>query len=56
VHSLQTLLDDLATIARNTVVFNTNHPDSAEPPTFESITTPTSLQQRAFDLLGITLK
>ena len=56
VHSFQTLLDDLATVARNTVVFNTSHPDSAQPPTFESITTPTSLQQRAFDLLGITLK
>jgi hypothetical protein len=56
VHSFQTLLKDLATVAKNTIVFNTNHPDSAEEPTFESITTPTPLQQRAFDLLGVALK
>ena len=56
VHSFQTLLRDLATIAKNTIVFNTNHPDSAEEPTFESITTPTPLQRRAFDLLGVALK
>jgi len=56
VHSFQTLLKDLATIARNTMVFNTDNSDSAEVPTFENITTPTPLQQRAFDLLGVTLK
>ena len=56
VHSFQTLLKDLATIARNTVVFNTKHPDSAEGPTFQNITTPTPLQQRAFDLLEVALK
>lgn len=48
-HSFQTLLKDLASIAKNTVVFNVNHSDLAEQPTFESITTPTPLQQRAFE-------
>ena len=56
VHSFQTLLKDLATVARNTVVFNTSNTDSAEVPTFESITIPTPLQQRAFDLLEVTLR
>ena len=56
VHSFQTLLKDLATVARNTVVFNTSNTDSAEVPTFESITIPTPLQQRAFDLLEVALK
>lgn len=56
VHSFQTLLKDLATIAKNTVVFNANHSDPVEQPTFESITTPTPRQQRAFDLLGVALK
>ena len=56
VHSFQTLLKDLATIARNTVVFNTNNTDSAQGPTFENITIPTPLQQRAFDLLEVALK
>lgn len=56
VHSFQTLLKDLATVARNTVVLNTKNTDSAEEPIFHNITIPTPLQQRAFDLLGITLK
>lgn len=56
VHSFQTLLRDLATIAKNTIVFNTNHLDSGEAPTFARITVPTTLQQRAFDLLGIASK
>ena len=56
VHSFQTLLRDLATIAKNTVVFNINHLDSGEAPTFARITVPTPLQQRAFDLLGIASK
>jgi transposase len=56
VHSFQTLLRDLATIAKNTVVFNNNYLDSGEAPTFARITVPTLLQQRAFDLLGIALK
>ncbi len=56
VHSFQTLLRDLATIAKNTIVFNTNHLDSGEAPTFARITVPTPLQQRAFDLLGVAPK
>lgn len=56
VHSFQTLLRDLATIAKNTVVFNSNYLDSGEAPSFARITVPTPLQQRAFDLLGIALK
>ncbi|MBM4431676.1 MAG: IS1634 family transposase [Chloroflexi bacterium] len=56
VHSFQTLLKDLATIARNTMILNINNTDSEEVPTFENITTPTPLQQRAFDLLEVALK
>ena len=56
VHSFQTLLLDLATIAKNTIVFKVGGPDSQEGPTYERITTPTALQQRAFELLGIALK
>ena len=48
VHSLQTLLADLATLARNTVT-------TAIDPTHEFVvhTRPTELQQKAFDLLGV---
>ncbi|MBT9149609.1 MAG: IS1634 family transposase [Dehalococcoidia bacterium] len=56
VQSFHGLLDNLATIAKNTIVFNINLPDSAQGPTFVNITTPTRLQQRAFDLLGIVPK
>jgi hypothetical protein len=56
VHSFQTLLKDLATVAMNTVVVNINHSDTEDRPTFQNLTTPTPLQQRAFDLLGVTLK
>lgn len=42
VHSFQTLIADLATITKNTVVMN----DS----TMQIVTTPTALQMRAFDL------
>ncbi len=49
VHSFQSLLKDLATIVKNTI----------EPrphvPTFEKVTRPTPLQQRALDLLGVKL-
>jgi hypothetical protein len=45
VHSFQTLLQDLRTVALNTVQMAEN--------TFEMITTPTVLQQRAFDLLKV---
>lgn len=50
VHSFQTLLGDLATIARNTC--QPNIPDS---PTFKKVTVPTPLQQRALDLLKVQL-
>jgi transposase len=48
VHSLQSLLADLATLAKNTVVTALN-------PKHEFIlhTRPTALQQKAFDLLGV---
>jgi transposase len=48
VHSFQTLMADLGTIAKNTVVMNNN--------TTHIITTPTALQQRAFDLLQVSLR
>jgi transposase len=50
VHSFQTLLQDLATLTRNTVRLKTSKA------TFTDFTTPTPLQQRAFDLLGVTHK
>jgi hypothetical protein len=46
VHSLATLLEDLATIAASRV-----QPASGLP-AFTVITTPTPLQRRAFELLG----
>lgn len=46
VHSFQTLLQDLATIAKNTV-----QPKGAGLKPFEMITTPTPLQQKALALL-----
>ena len=49
VHSFQTLLADLATIAKNTVVMNNAAP-------VQIITTPTPLQQRAFELLHVSLR
>ena len=51
VHSFQTLLSDLATIVINRV-----QPKDAAIPAFDIITTPTPLQQRVFDLLGVPLK
>ena len=50
VHSFQTLPSDLSTITRNTVQFNI-----PGAPTFEKVTQPTPLQQRALDLLGVGL-
>ena len=47
VHSLATLLEDLATIAANRV-------QPAGLPAFTVITTPTPLQRRAFELLGVS--
>lgn len=49
VHSFRSLLADLATLTRNTVVaaINPDHP-------FTITARPTPLQQKAFDLLGVT--
>jgi Transposase DDE domain len=47
VHSFQTLMADLATITKNTAVMNNN--------TMQILTTPTALQQHAFDLLQVSL-
>jgi len=51
VHSFQTLLSDLATIVSNRV-----QPRDGSTPAFDIITTPTALQQRAFELLKVTIK
>ena len=51
VHSLRTLLGDLATIAKNRVAPRL---PGAEP--FELLTRPTELQREAFRLLGVRLK
>jgi hypothetical protein len=51
VHSFQTLLGDLATIVKNRI-----QPKDKKIPAFDMLTTPTTLQQKAFDLLGITLR
>lgn len=48
VHSFQTLLADLATVAKNTAVINQT--------TMQIITTPTPLQQRALELLKVSLR
>jgi hypothetical protein len=47
VHSFPTLLRDLATCCKNLVRMGAI--------TFERVTTPTPLQQRAFDLAGVRL-
>jgi len=49
VESFQTLLENLATIVKNT-----NRPRASQGPEFEVITTPTPYQQRALDLLGVS--
>ena len=49
VHSFQTLLRDLATVAKNRV-----RPTAEGLPDFDVITTPTPVQKRAFDLLGVS--
>src|SRR4051795_11999842 len=50
VHSFRTLLADLATLARNTVItaINPNYP-------LTGVTRPTPVQQKAFDLLGLAV-
>jgi hypothetical protein len=49
VHSFGTLLADLATICLNTIA-----PADPGVPAFRLVTTPTPLQRRAFDLLGVS--
>jgi hypothetical protein len=51
VHSFHTLLSDLATIAKNRIV-----PTTPDPMPFDLFTTPTALQQRAFDLLEVNYR
>jgi hypothetical protein len=51
VHSFQTLLADLATVAKNRV-----RTAAARNAAFDLITTPTTLQQRAFDLLAVSYR
>jgi len=51
VHSLQTLIGDLATIVKNRI-----QPTDRNIAAFEMLTQPTVLQQRALDLLGVTLR
>jgi transposase len=46
VHSFQTLLSELATLARNTI-----QPNLADAPCWQQDTEPTALQQKAFSLL-----
>jgi hypothetical protein len=48
VHSYRTLLKDLATLAKNHI-----QPKIAGADAFDQFTTPTPIQQRAFDLLGV---
>ncbi len=50
VHSFRTLLADLATLARNTIItaINPNYPLTV-------VTRPTPIQQKALDLLGLTV-
>jgi hypothetical protein len=49
VHSFRGLLDHLATLTENTIQ------PAGDLPTFDRLTTPTSLQRRAFDLLEIPI-
>ena len=51
VHSFQTLLGDLATIVKNRI-----QPKDKGIAAFDMLTQPTVIQQRAFDLLGVTLR
>src|SRR5262250_807037 len=49
IHSFQTLLDDLATVSQNRIRFGASQTETT------MLTTPTPLQQRAFDLLQVSL-
>jgi hypothetical protein len=50
VHSFHTLLADLASLARNTIVtaITPDHPLTV-------LTRPTAIQRKAFELLGLTV-
>ncbi len=50
VHSFQTLLLDLATLAKNRI-----EPKQAGALPFDMLTMPTALQRQALDLLGVRL-
>ena len=55
-HSFQSLLKDLATIVKNRVQPRIPLVGNAgNAPEFNSVTIPTSLQRRAFELLGVPL-
>ena len=49
VHSFESLLADLPTIVTSRV-----RPDEADLPVFTMVTTPTPIQRRAFELLGVS--
>jgi len=51
VHSFQSLIGDLATIAKNRI-----QPADKNIAVFDMLTQPTVIQQRAMDLLGVTLR
>ena len=51
VHGFQTLMSDLATIAKNRIL-----PEVTDPVPFDLVTTPTPLQHCAFDLLGVNYR
>jgi transposase len=51
VHSFQTLIGDLATIVKNRI-----QPTDQNIAAFDMLTQPTTIQQRALDLLGVTLR
>ena len=51
VHSFQTLIGDLATVVKNRI-----QPADKNIAVFDMLTQPTAIQQRALDLLGVTLR
>ena len=51
VHSFQTLIGDLATIVKNRI-----QPADKSTAAFDMLTQPTMIQQRALELLGVTLR
>jgi hypothetical protein len=51
VHSFQTLIGDLATIVKNRI-----QPADKNIAVLDMLTQPTTIQQRALDLLGVNLR